>query len=121
MKNKIILLISLYLISSSNLFSSENFFDFESKYIEYSDNQNLIIAKEGVKITTVDGIIATADETRFYKTTNKLFFYGNVKIFDETNNVTLKSNEIEYDKNKELIISKNETIIYFNNGYTINT
>ena len=121
MKNKIILLISIYFLSCLNLFSSENFFDFESKYIEYSDNQNLITAKEDVKITTVDGIIATADESRFYKTTNKLFLYGNVKIFDETNDVTLESNEIEYDKNKELIISKNETIIYFNNGYTINT
>ena len=121
MKNNIIFKIFLFFIFCTNLLSSENYFIFESKLIEYNDDKNIIIAKDNVKIKTLDGITATADESRFYKSLNKLFLFGQVKIYDQERNLTLESNEIEFDKNQELIISKDQTKIYFDNGYIINT
>ena len=121
MKNKIIFILFLSFIFCANLFAAENYFSFESKSIEYKDDKDIIIAKDNVKITTLDGIVATADESRFYKSLNKLFLFGGVKIYDKERNITLESNEIEFDKNQELIVSKNYTKIYFENGYIVNT
>ncbi len=121
MKNKIIFILFLSFIFCANLFAAENYFSFESKSIEYKDDKDIIIAKDNVKITTLDGITATADESRFYKSLNKLFLFGKVKIYDKERNITLESNEIEFDKNQELIVSKNYTKIYFENGYIVNT
>ena len=65
---------------------------------ETRKHKDIIIAKDNVKITTLDGIVATADESRFYKSLNKLFLFGGVTIYDKERNITLESNEIEFDK-----------------------
>ena len=100
---------------------AEDKFIFESDIIEYKDNQNLIIAKGNVKITSSNQVIIYADESKYFKLDNKLFLIGNVEIIDEAEDITIKSNKINYDRNKELIESNLETEIKIGNNYLINT
>ena len=85
--------------------SAENQFIFESDIIEYKDNQNLIIAEGKVKITSKDQIIIFADKSEYFKISNQLFLKINVIIFDKIKNIVIKSDNIDYDKNRELIKS----------------
>ena len=104
-----------------NNVSAEDQFLFESDIIEYKDNQNLIIAEGKVKITSADQIIIFADKSEYSKISNQLFLKGNVTVFDKIKNITIKSNNIDYDKNKELIKSNLKTEIKIQNNYQINT
>ena len=97
-KHKIILV--LYFIFLFNNVSAENQFIFESDVIEYKDNQNLIIAEGKVKITSTDQIIIFADKSEYSKVSNQLFLKGNVIVFDKIKNITIKSDNIDYDKNR---------------------
>ena len=52
----------------------------------------------------------------------KLNLIGNVVIYDDTKkNIKIKSEKIEYDKNLEIIISKDETFININDKYDISS
>jgi LPS-assembly protein len=117
-KYKILL---LYFLSIFQSVYAENKFFFESKIISYKDNENLIIAKGDVKITSVDSIIIYADESKYFKLTGKLFLHGNVKIIDNTKDIVIESDKIEYDKSIELIKSLPKTKIKISDNYIINT
>ena len=119
-KNKIILVLYFIFFLFNNV-SAENQFIFESDVIEYKDNQNLIIAEGKVKITSTDQIIIFADKSEYSKVSNQLFLKGNVIVFDKIKNITIKSDNIDYDKNRELIKSNLNTIIEIKNNYQINT
>ena len=122
MINKItyIALIVFFLGGFQKVFAENEFF-FESKTIEYKENENLVIAKGNVKITSTDSIIIFADESKYFKLSDKLFLEGNVKIIDANKNIIIESNKIEYNKNIELIKSIPETKIIINNNYIITT
>ena len=122
MKNNILkkkLLITLFVLFSSFAFAEEEF-TFESSIIEYKDNENLIIAKGNVKVTSSNGLEIFSNESRYFKLTNKLLLSGEVKIIDKSQNIEIKSNNVVYDKNNELIKSIDKTLIEIN-GYLIQT
>ena len=122
MKNRIIkFILTLFFLSFLSSAIAENNFIFESNTIEYKENENLIIAKGSVKITSTDEMEIYADESKFYKLSNKLFLNGNIRIIDNNKKIVIKSDKIEYDKNKELIQSFNKTQIKINSNYIINT
>ena len=103
MKNRlqiILLILSLFFLALNNSIAAEDFI-FKSKSIELSENGNLIIAKDGVEINSNDGLRIFSDESKYSKISNKLLLVGNVIIIDSQRNITLRSNEIEYDKNLE--------------------
>ena len=119
MKNKIIFLVSIFFlyISEVNTFAVEDFI-FESKSIEIEKNNN-IIAKDGVKVTTSDGLEIFADKSEYNKKTKVLKLNGNVKIFDKIQNFEINSNNIIYDKILEKITSKTKTKIIIDNSHII--
>jgi LPS-assembly protein len=122
MKNKIkykILILFFICIFQSVL--AENEFIFESKIIEYKNNENLIEARGGVKIISTDSLTIMADESKYFKLSNELFLQGNVKIIDKDKDIIIESDKIEYFKNIELIKSDTKTDIKVNNNYIINT
>ena len=122
MKNNILkkkLLITLFVLFSSFAFAEEEF-TFESSIIEYKDDENLIIAKGNVKVTSSNGLEIFSNESRYFKLTNKLLLSGEVKIIDKSQNIEIKSNNVVYDKNNELIKSIDKTLIEIN-GYLIQT
>ncbi|MDC0518482.1 hypothetical protein OAN68_05025, partial [Candidatus Pelagibacter sp.] len=95
----------IFFLSALQSVCAENKFIFESKIINYKDNENLMIAKGDVKITSSDSIIIYADESKYFKLSGKLFLEGNVKIIDDIKDIIIESNKIEYDKSIELIKS----------------
>ena len=121
MKNNLIkkLLVILFLFFSSIVFAEEEF-TFESSIIEYKDDENLIIAKGNVKVTSSNGLEIFSNESKYFKLTNKLFLSGEVVIIDRNQNIEIKSNNIVYDKNDELIKSIDKTLIKIND-YLIQT
>jgi LPS-assembly protein len=122
MKDKIIFkILILFFLSIFQSVLAENEFIFESKSIEYKENENLIVAKGEVKITSADSLIFLANESRYFKLSNELFLKGNVRIIDKDKDIEIKSDKIEYLKNIELIKSDSTTEIIIGNDYNIIT
>ena len=102
MKNKFIryFLFILFLPFVNLALANEDFI-FESNQIEYKNNNNQIIAKGNVKITSSDDIYIYADESEYFKLTNELFLNGNVKIVDEKKrllSIVMKFNTLKMRK-----------------------
>ena len=119
MKNKLIFLVSIFFlyISEVNTFAVEDFI-FESKSIEIEKNNN-IIAKDGVKVITTDGLEIFADKSEYNKNTKILKLDGSVKIFDKIQNFEINSDKLIYDKILEKITSKTKTKIIIDNSHVI--
>jgi LPS-assembly protein len=111
----------LFFVSIFQSVLAENEFIFESKSIEYKDNENLIIANGDVKIISANNLTILSDESKYFKLSNELFLQGNVKIIDNDKDIIIESDKIEYFKNIELIKSDGKTSIKVNNDYIINT
>ena len=119
MKNKLKFFISIFFlcIFEANTFAVEDFI-FESKSIEV-EKDNILIAKDGVKATTFDGLEIFADEFEYNKNTKILELKSNVKIFDRIQNLEISSDKITYNKLLEKIISKNNTKIEIDNSHVM--
>ena len=122
MKNKFIFFLTICLFVNINYYdiNAEEFI-FESPVIEITNNGNKIQAKDGVKVSTTNNIEITANESTFDKNKSILSLIGNIKIFDQENNIKISGEDIIYYKNEEKIISKGSTTIDFNGEYLINT
>lgn len=121
MKNKIkiiFLLIFFFNLDFDNTKASEEFI-FESKSIEFLNSSKRIIAKDGVTISSNDGISIAASESNYDKILKILILKKDVIIKDELNNLKLKSEKIIYNKDKELIISQDKTKIFLGNIYDL--
>ena len=94
---------------------------FKSNSIEYKDNNNLIIAKGNVIITSSKDIDIFSEESQYFKLTKKLFLLGNVRVVDKRRDLTIKSEKIDYDKKLEIIRSYGKTQILIGKDYIINT
>ena len=119
MKNKLKFLIPIFFlyISEVNTFAFEDF-RFESKSIEIEKN-NIIIAKDGVKATTSDGLEIFADRSKYNKKTKILELDTNVRILDKIQNFEIRSDKIIYNKFLEKIVSRTNTKIDINNSHII--
>ena len=119
MKNKLKFLFSIFFlcISTVNTFAVEDFI-FESKSIEIQDN-NKIIAQDGVKAITSDGLEIFADRSEYDKNTKILNLKKNVKLLDQIQNFEINSDNVIYDKTLEKITAKKNTKIKIGNSYII--
>ena len=124
MKNKLnipIFIFVLFFLISENSNANDSDFIFESDSIELLENGNLIKASNDVEIKTNNGLKINSKQSVYSKKTKKLKLIGNVIITDEKKNITIQSENIEYDKISELITSKNETLISIDNNFNIKT
>ena len=102
----------------TNVFAIEDF-KFEGKVIEI-DGDNNIRAREGVKVTTEDGLEILANESYYDKNNRVLRLNKDVSILDTFQELEISSNNIIYDKSLEKIVSKDKTEINVNNTHVIN-
>ena len=123
MKNKFQFFLYIFFCSFLNInnINANTDFVFEGESIEFLNDGNIVIAKNGVEITYGDDLRILSDQSKYSKISKKLSLIGNVIIIDKKKNLIIKSNKIDYDKNLELILSKEETIININNNYNIKT
>ena len=121
MKNRLKIFITFIFLyfPIMNVLAVEDF-KFESKSIEIKDN-NQIIAKDGVKATTEDGLEILSKELEYNKDTKILDLKEDVSIFDKIQNLKIMSDNIIYNKFLEKIISKTETKIDINNTHFISS
>ena len=119
MKNKFKFLIPFFFLFllKINVFAMEDF-NFESKSIEIKDNI-YILAKDGVKVETSDGLKILANESEYNKETKILKLIKEVSIFDDINNLEIKSNSIIYNKSIEKITSSTKTEIKIKDTHLI--
>ena len=110
MKNRFIKII-LSLLVSLNLFQSSlsDSFNFNVTELQVFENGNLIKGINGGTVTSNNNIVITADNFEYNKSTLLLKANGNVKLIDTNENVTIESNEVFYEKDKENIYTKGKS------------
>ena len=112
-------MLTIYL-GFSNLVSAEDFI-FESEYIEFKDNGNIVEATNGVQITTKNKIIITAKQSIYNKLNSNLVLIGDVILYDNEKKIKIFSKKIIYNKNIEKITSLGNTVVHLPNDLIINT
>lgn len=104
----------------NNLLSAENF-NFESNEINITEDGNRIITKNRSTLKTQDGLLIIANSFDLDRSQNILVAIGNVEVLDQINNYKIYSNTITYFKTTEKIFSKDKTIFEIRSGYFINS
>ena len=78
-----------------------------------------IVAKKGVNIKSSDGINISAFTSNYNKISRILTLEKNIIIEDKPNKLSINSEKIVYDKNKEIIFSKDKTEIFISDLYVL--
>ena len=111
-------LITFCFVFSKSL--SEDFF-FEGTEIEILNNGEKLRSNKGVKITSSNDIIITAEEFEYDKKKNELLLNGSVLFEDKANQTIIKTQKIKYIKKIEKIISYNLTELEIENKIFLKT
>ncbi len=121
MKNnlKLLILIFIFNVFQSNVFALDEFV-FESKSIELEKTKNILLAKDGVTVTTNDGLLINAQESIYNKNFKILDLIDNVIVEDQIQKIKIESEKITYEKKLEKIFSDDFTKIEINNSHIIN-
>ena len=121
MKNNIrkIFLLILFFNLYFNFTSASEDFIFESKSIELLNSTKTVVAKNGVVISSGDGMNISAFMSNYDKISKILTLKKNIIIQDKLSKLSLNSENIVYDKNKEIIFSKGRTKIFINDLYIL--
>ena len=120
MKNKFLTILLFLFLSKMFFFnvSSAEQFNFNVTEIEVLQNGEIIKGLKKGTVNTNDGIIITADTFVYEKLLNILTAKGNVEIKDTNRNLRIYSENVIYNKNKEIITTnKNSKAIYEKNKF----
>jgi LPS-assembly protein len=118
MKNKFLSFFIFLLCSNLFFFNAKGTdqFNFDVSEIEILQNGNIIKGIKKGTVKTSDGIIINADTFIYNKSLNILRAMGNVEIKDNIKNFEIYSDNIIYDKNKELITTKKNSKAVYEKG-----
>ena len=94
---------------------------FDSKNIQLKNNGNIIYATKGVAKIPDENIIIEGDSAIYYKLDSELIITGNVKFFDNLNNIYIESDQAIYNQISNTILTRDKTFIEIENKYTINS
>ena len=113
--NKFVISLIYILFLSLNSYAED--VDIESSQIEIKDNGDLIIAYNSDTFLKKENIKISSEIVNYYKS-ERLINFNNDVIFDDLNNkVKIKSDEIIYDINKEIVNSVGDVILNFDDKY----
>ncbi len=121
MKTKIILIISIFFLStlSSKLNADTIFFD--SKNIKIEDDGNMIYATKGKATIPADNVQIEGDKFIYNKINSELIVFDDVNYFDNTNNIYIKTQKLIYNQIQNIVLTKNDTYIQIEDTYEINS
>ncbi len=85
MKNKFQFFLYIFFCSFLNInnINANTDFVFEGESIEFLNDGNIVIAKNGVEITYGDDLRILSDQSKYSKISKKLSLIGNVIIIDK--------------------------------------
>ena len=115
MRNKYLFFLIILIVSKLFYFNvnSAEQFNFDVTEIEISQNGEVIKGIKKGTVSTNNGITITADTFIYKKLLNILTAEGNVLIKDDKRDVEIYSDNVIYNKNKEIITTnKNSKAIY---------
>ena len=120
---KINFIISFFIINISFLISNLNaetiFFD--SKNIKIENDGNLIYATDGLAKITNQNVTIEGKKSIYNKFISELTVIGNVKFFDNLNNVYIESEKAIYNEIDNTILTSGKTFIKLEDKYKINS
>ena len=108
MKNNILLLYLLIFLNFIffNKVQSEDVFNFDVTEVEILEDGNIFKGIKGGKVSTDDGVYITAENFKYNKILNILYADGNVVVDDANEGIKIYTNEIEYLKSEEIILTR---------------
>jgi len=121
MKNKFLSILLFLLLSEMFFFkvNSTEQFNFDVTELEILQNGEIIKGLKKGTVNTNDGIIINADTFVYEKLLNILTAKGNVEIKDTNRNLTIYSENIIYNKNKETITTNKDSKAIYEKNRTI--
>ena len=117
-KNKFFLYI-LFLLFFTFDTSTSNDFELESKLIEFDNDGKIITATGNVEIKVENGIIIKSDKSILNKEDSILEASGNIYFLDEKNKIEIFAENIKYEKKKNTIIFKGENETIFDKKFNL--
>ena len=121
MKNKIklILYIFIFLIFYNSSISDE--FKVKSNSIEVTDQGNIINATGDVEVKSSNNLTILSEKSILDKKKSLVISSGNVFLIDETNNLKIKADEIKFSRNENKAIITGNSEIIFEDKYTLSS
>ena len=121
MKNKIKLILYIFLFIIFNNSSISDEFKVKSNSINVTDEGNIINAIGDVEVESNNNLIISSDRSILDKKKSLVISSGNVFLIDKTNDLKIKSDEIKFSRieNKAVITGNSEII--FEDNYTLSS
>ena len=119
MKNKF-LFILIILSFVSNVLADEEII-FKAGEINILNEGNLVKASDGSEVMLPDNINITADEFEYNKLNSHIEFNRNILAEDKINDLKLKTEKLKYLKNKKILNTFGKTIFSIQSNYEINS
>ena len=101
--------------------TTANEFVFQGKEILFFKNGNIIKGSGEINLEANNGITITGNKFEYNKLDSILTVKGNVFVKDYKNALVLKTEELNYIKSIEKIITIGNTEIEYNNEYFLST
>ena len=92
---------------------------FDAKNIQIEEEGNIIYSLKGTAKIPNQKIIVEGDRSRYDKSISELVIVGNVKFFDNLNDVYIESEKAIYNEIENTILTKGETFIKVENKYEV--
>ena len=119
MKNKF-LFILIILGFISNVLADEEII-FKASEINILNDGNLVKASNGSEVMLPDNITITADKFEYNKLNSNIEFNQNILAEDKINDLKLKTEKLKYLKNKKILNTFGETTFLIQSNYEINS
>ena len=110
-----VLIISLLFLTNS-IYAQEQFV-FDIGTIKITENGNKYVGENRGTIKTNNNITILADEFIYLKNENILNAQGNIEIYDIINDLKIFTQYLDYKKNEELILTRGTTSALVNSKY----
>ncbi len=107
----------IVLLFSTSLWSEE--IKFKAENMDVKNNGNLIIAENSETDIPEKNINILSDKVSYNKEKQIIIFKNNVLLSDKNAGISIRSNNIKYNRLKDLIFSENSTKFEINNKYKI--
>ena len=119
MKIKILttLLVLILVSICSNLNAQTVFFD--SKNIKIDTEDNMIYATEGIAKIPAKNLKIIGEKFIYDKLNSELIIFDNVKYIDEEKDIIIKSQKMIYNESNNKVFTQNETFLDLENKYDI--
>ena len=121
MRNKVKLILYIFLLVIFNNSSISDEFKVKSNSINVTDEGNIVNAIGDVEVKTNNNLIILSDQSILDKKKSLIISSGNVFLIDKTNDLKIKSDEIKFNRAENKAIISGNSEITFEDRYTLSS